>query len=77
MEYRVAAEYGAPRYYDIESGDMLYESGDDGLMSYWVVLYDPQEKYVEEFIDNFPNEKQAKEFMAKLIAEGDNYGSEV
>ena len=69
MEYKIVEERGAPTYYDIETGKVLYESGEDGLMSYWVVLYNTEEQDIEEFIETFPNEQKAKEYMAKLIAE--------
>lgn len=66
LEYRIVSEVSAPSYYDTTTNELLGEESDEEVQAYWVVTYNPKEKYIEEWIDRFYDEDQAIEVKNQI-----------
>lgn len=66
LEYRIVSEVSAPRFYDIDTNELLGEECDDDVQAYWVVSYNPEERYIEEWIDRFYDVELARDFKNKM-----------
>lgn len=70
MEYKIVEEFSAPTYYDVETGEKLWESCDESSQGYWVISYNPEEEEIEEWIEVFPTIADAKQYILNKLGEG-------
>ena len=68
MEYRIVAEYSAPTFYDIKTGEELYDECDASNQRLWVVSYDTENKEIIDWLQDFKlyEEDKANEYIKEL-----------
>ena len=76
LQYKVVSEVSAPKFYDIETGEILGQECDDDVQAYWVVSYDPEQHLIKEWIDRFYDDERAKDFQLHLELKDAKYDME-
>ena len=68
MEYKIAVEYSAPTFYDIKTGEELYDECDADNQRLWVVSYDTENKEIIDWLQDFMlhEEDKANEYIKGL-----------
>lgn len=61
--YKIVEEWSEPTYIDQKTGEVLYESSCTDRQGYWVVVYDPDEHEIVEWVEQFPNLEQANIYV--------------
>lgn len=66
--YKIVVEWAAPTYYDYENNTELYDECDASPQRLWVVSYDPDEKEIVEWLEEFytGDVQKAKDYIEKL-----------
>lgn len=54
IQYRVVDEWSSPSYHDWDTGEVLQDDeGEESCQRFWVVAYDPEEKIIKEWLEEF------------------------
>lgn len=71
--YKVAEEWSAPTFYDIDTNEVLDDECNASVQALWVASYDPEEHEIIEWLERFyPNEEEeAKARAEELNREGE------
>lgn len=65
-EYLILREESAPTFYLGDTTKVIEEYCEETIQGYWVALYNHDEQYVEEYIEQFPTYEKALEYKISL-----------
>lgn len=66
MKYKIISENAAPSYYDLETGNLVYEENDAFDLAFWVCSWDEEQEEVFEWVERFDTVAEAQKYIKKL-----------
>lgn len=68
MSYKIVVEHSAPTFYDIGTGEELYDECQADDQRLWVVSYNDEEKEIIDWLQDFMlhEEDKARDYIKKL-----------